>query len=341
MKKSYMLFFLLLLAAIVYIAGCTENQLDSTTPTPTATSTLTPTPTIDYQPIASGTHEHTVTVGSWQRAYRLHIPVGYSPTSSYPLVIVLHGAYGSGAAMEQSTGFSDLADDASGNFIVAYPDALYDHWADGRDTSTEEAMGVDDVAFISGLIDDVQSYANINIKKVFVCGISNGGVMTYRIAAELGAKVAAVGVVAACIAENIIDDIPTIPVSVIHFHGTTDTLMPYNGGAVPLGNGGYVISAEGSALYWVNVDNADTVPIVTAVPNQSPDDGTTVTSYDYKNGDSSTEVIFYKIVNGGHTWPSNTSLRYSQIGTKGLVTVCRDIDATSLIWKFFKNHPKP
>lgn len=294
-----------------------------------------------YQVLSPGDYNSNMTVDSRQREYILHIPTGYSPAIEYPLVIVLHGGYGNAADIVQSTKFNDLADNVIGQFIVAYPDAFIDHWADGRGTTTEEIMGVDDVKFISNLVDEIKQTVNLNLKKIYVCGISNGGMMTYRIGIERSDKFAAIGVVAGCIAQNISSQIPTDPVSVIHFHGTDDWLVPYAGGVVPLGAGGQVVSAEGSGWFWVNKNNTDSSPTVTALPDQLPDDGTTVVKYAFSNGDNNTEVVFYKIIGGGHTWPINTNLRYSKVTPSGLLTECHDVDATRLIWDFFKNKAKP
>jgi polyhydroxybutyrate depolymerase len=112
--------------------------------------------------------------------------------------------------------------------------------------------------------------------------------------------------------------VPYKPVPVIHFHGTADATIPYS-------------EAEEATGYWIDFDECISQPNVVDLPNADPSDGTTVNEMMYENGDANSEVQLYKINNGGHTWPGTAS--HAMPGK-----VCKDIDATSIIWNFFKSH---
>ncbi len=105
------------------------------------------------QPASTLPHDYSASIqsGGLERTYRVHLPTSYNGTQSLPLVLVFHGGGGSGQSMNGLTNFNVLADEK--DFIVVYPDGYQRHWGDGRGTSPSERDGVDDVAFISALID--------------------------------------------------------------------------------------------------------------------------------------------------------------------------------------------
>jgi polyhydroxybutyrate depolymerase len=281
------------------------------------------------RPLKPGTYDLHLTSDGLLRTYRLHVPPGYTGNSPYPLVIVLHGGGGTGIEMESLTGFSALADQE--NFIVAYPNGYVDHhWADGRGTTQPEIQGVNDVNFISDLITKVCQDANIDSTRVYACGFSNGAIMTNLLGCDLSYRLAAIGGVSGELAENISDHTPSQPLGVIYFHGTDDPVVPYDGGLVLGPNGGRVLSVNETMLFWVEADGSDSTPSMTLLADVDPTDGTRVIHFASLNGSGDTEVHLYRVENGGHTWPD-----CSLIGK-----VTHDIDATQLMWDFFKTQHK-
>lgn len=147
-----------------------------------------------------------------QRQYIIHIPTNYNPSQAHDLVFVLHGGTGSAIFMMNYTGFNSLSN--LENFIVVYPQGIFTgtnlggtaghHWADGRTTTAPDTQGVDDVGFISHLIDTISNQYNINPNNVFAAGISNGGYMTQRLACQLSDKISAVATVAATFPDSLL-----------------------------------------------------------------------------------------------------------------------------------------
>ena len=120
--------------------------------------------------------------------------------------------------------------------------------------------------------------------------------------------------------------------SVLHFHGTKDTLVLFGGPDDRIPKNLKFLSAEDSVLAWAKVDGCPEIPVVAEMPNIA-DDGTSVQRTTYGPGRDGSEVILYTIEGGGHTWPG----REPPIPFLGKST--RDISANDLIWDFFQKHP--
>lgn len=147
---------LVLLAACLALTGCRPVDLPSST---TAS----------------------IRVGGVTRTYRLFVPTGL--TGPAPLVVVLHGGYGSGAQAETAYHWDDRA--TAGGFVVAFPDGLHRSWNAGGGCCGQAGRdGVDDVAFLTALVAEVGRRASVDPRRVYATGMSNGGIMTYRLACE-------------------------------------------------------------------------------------------------------------------------------------------------------------
>jgi len=285
-----------------------------------------------------GDHTGSIVWDGLERTYLIYIPSSYNKTKPMPLVIALHGGAGTSKGMVELTrgGFNTLADKEG--FIVVYPDAIDKHWNDFRnDMLAVDVEDIDDVGFISALIDYLVETLNVDPKRVYVNGMSNGAMMTHRLALELSDKITAVATVAGNIPEDQSqsDIIPKRAIPVLIISGTDDPMMPWDGGyVVKQPKRGKVISVPETVNYWVNYNNCSQEPIITYEPDSDPNDGTRVRKEVYGNGTNGTEVILYAVEGGGHTWPGGSShLRKIIIGKTS-----RDIDANEVIWDFFKAH---
>lgn len=288
----------------------------------------------------SSTARKSIVSGGSERAYLIHLPAASAPA---PLVIAFHGGYASPAHMQRLTGFDELADQEG--FIVVYPEGLNRHWNDGRGNarhSDEARAGSrfsygDDVRFVRDLVENLQSEHHIDQKRIFATGISNGGMFCYRVAAEMSDVLAAIAPVAGGMgAEVAAHFAPAQPVSVLHIHGTADSYVPYSGG--PLLEGrlpGTVVAADRSVQMWVEFDKCQAGAAISQLPASSSADLCRVTVEAHGGGVDGTEVVLYRIEDGGHTWP-NMKMNTNQ----ALGRVCRDFDATATIWRFFGAHPK-
>jgi polyhydroxybutyrate depolymerase len=284
-----------------------------------------------------------IIVDGLKRTWLIHIPPSYDKTKSMPLLIALHGGGGTGRNMLNLTmGSFDTIANKKGFFVV-YPDGIEKYWNDGRNSKEirywTQREKIDDVGFISALIDHLIKEMNIDPKKVYVTGMSNGAIMTYRLACELSEKITAIAPVAGNIPENIqFSCSPSRSVSVLAINGVNDPLVPFEGGDVTGPYGlkrlGKVLSARESVLFWANKNNCSGTPIITYEPDIKPHDGTRVKKEAYTNGNNDTEVVLYAIEGGGHTWPGG--MQY--LGEKIIGKTCMDINASQVICDFFEKH---
>ena len=297
-------------------------------------------------PVHAGIDQRTSIIhDDLKRTFHIHIPSFYDKSVQIPLVIALHGRGGNGWSMILLTrkGFNKLAD--KDGFIMLYPDGIDLNWNDGR--MDEEANdrahreNIDDVGFISALIDSMIRDYNINPNQVYVTGISNGAIMSYRLACELSHKITAIAPVDGNIPYMLFPDcLPSRSVSVLAINNLNDPLVPFDGGDIygqfRRVNLGKVLSVNESVGFWVDWNMCSTIPAVTEEPDRDPKDGTRVTCKQYINNIDGTEVILYVVDGGGHTWPGGFQYLPSWIIGK----TCRDIDANEVIWSFFKKHTR-
>lgn len=271
------------------------------------------------------------------RTYIIHIPFSHNKRKSVPLLIVLHGGGGTSKGMVELTrgGFNTLADKKG--FIVVYPDGINKHWNDSRnDILAADVEKIDDVGFISTLIDYLVKTLNVDPNNVYVTGMSNGAMMTHRLALELADKITAVATIAGNIPEDQLQSgTPKRAIPVLIISGTDDPMMPWDGGYV-LGQSkrGKVISVPETVTYWVNHSQCSPTPTITWEPDRDRQDGTLVRRKVYSGGKNGTEVILYAIEGGGHTWPGGQPYLPKRIIGK----TSKDIDANEVIWNFFKKH---
>jgi polyhydroxybutyrate depolymerase len=297
---------------------------------------------IYYVPEDPDTFEREFLFDGLNRTYKIHIPATLPEGFSPALVFALHGGLGTGDGMERSLtlgGFNSLSDE--NNFIVVYPDGIERNWNDGRTNTSDPAheQNIDDVGFLTALVENLTIEFNIDKNRVYFTGISNGAMMSYRMALELPDKIAAIAPVAGAIPIDILPQEPSfIPVSVCVISGTADPLVPWEGGTVGFKRKprGIVISVPDSVMFWVNNNNCNNTSEIDLLPDISPNDKTRVYLHKYSNGNNNSEVFLYEIQNGGHTWPGG----YQYLSKMLVGTTCRDIDANQVIWDFFQSHPK-
>jgi polyhydroxybutyrate depolymerase len=274
----------------------------------------------------SAASEYTLAQGGQDRTYRLHVPAGLQKPA--PLIIALHGGGGSGKVMERATGLSALAD--SRGFVVVYPDALEGHWNDGRNARTidEQVDDVDDVGFVVTLVGELVSQGLVDPYRVFVTGISNGAILSHRLACEHSELFAAAAPVVGAMAAPVLERCrPASPMSWLIINGTEDKFIKYEGGTVYNDDDrrGRTASVDATVAKWRAANACDaeeTMSVIDAVP----DDGTAVHVSEWRCTDA--RIVLHRIEGGGHTWPSGAEL----MGLLGRAT--EEYDST-LIVDFF------
>lgn len=287
-------------------------------------------PSTDPFIVAEGTY----TFDGQDRDYIAYLPESYSDSAEYPLVIYFH-AYN--RDVETDLGYIQLHIDASTNdFIVVYPDSSkpspdgYPNWNSGAgDHPTFSSIpDVDDVGAVEVLIDTLGERFSINQKMIFATGFSNGGFMVYQLACQLSDRIAAVASVGGTMSNSTYEECnPSRPVPVIVFHGTWDNRIPIDGNA-------FWHPVEESISYWVNFNKCREESSA-LLPDVDESDRTTVEKTHFKNCTNDAEVVFYKVIDGGHTWPGAGSIG---INVSGIGFTTQDVDANSEMLTFFRMH---
>jgi polyhydroxybutyrate depolymerase len=258
--------------------------------------------------------------GGVQRTYRLYIPAKYKSTTAVPLVLNLHGL-GSNAMQQEAYGdFRPIADTA--DFILVHPNGTQTAAGQGWNNFGALGTGVDDVGFLSALIDKVSSKYSIDKNRIYSTGMSNGGFMSYDLACFLNTRIAAIAsVTGSMIASHLKGCKANRPTPVMEIHGTADNTVSYDG------KGGILVSTNIDTLvnFWAKF-NTCSAPVVSTLPNINTTDGSTVEHQVYNNGKNGSTVELYKVIGGGHTWPGASV----NIGVTN-----QDFSASKEIWRFF------
>jgi polyhydroxybutyrate depolymerase len=254
------------------------------------------------------------------RQYILHVPESYAGEAS-PLILNFHG-FNSNATEQQL--FSQMNETAeAGGFAVAYPEGLANSWNAGACCGQAVSQNLDDVGFARAVVADIAKHMCIDPKRVFSTGMSNGGFLSHRIGCEAADMFAAIGPVAGVLGIPPADCKPPRPVPVIHFHGTADPIVSYDGGA-PF----YFVSVADTIEGWASRDSCQGAP-ETTFRNGSAQCET------YARCGARAEVTLCSIEGEGHCWPGQ-SFCPEPYGASST-----DISANDEMWKFFQAHPLP
>lgn len=279
-----------------------------------------------------------------ERTYHIHLPPNFSKDESAPLVLVLHGGNGEGLKFDEGATNGTLTQAADERGVVlVFPDGIDNQWCDGRSehlNPERDCAKVDDVAFISALIDKMVQDDGIDPTRVYVTGISNGGFMSVRLAMDLSEKLAAVAPVAAQLSVALEDQSPQLPISIMIVNGTADPLVPFEGGQVRVvsfgRSRGEIVSTAATIERFRRFNGCEQTPEIVNLPDSDPDDGTAVSIETYSGCQAGTEVILVKIIGGGHAWPGGKQY----LGEELVGRVSREINASELILDFFLDHAR-
>jgi polyhydroxybutyrate depolymerase len=248
---------------------------------------------------------HSLTVDGVERTYVAHVPEGAAAAlpETLPVLVVLHGAGSNGARMENATGLSSLA--KVDNFIVVYPNGTLAADIEGQLAWNADGCcgaprrtNVDDVGFLSAVLDDVEQQFPVDASRIYFAGFSNGGMMSYRLSCELGDRIAGIAVVSG--AFNVADCDRDDTTDVLIVHGTGDLTVPYRGGptnertAARFGQWNNASVADATQK-WIDRDGCSRFP-------QTVIDGV-ITKATYDECDDETKLEVITIAGGTHVWP--------------------------------------
>ena len=270
-----------------------------------------------------------MTVDGYNRTYLLNLPPNFYDTSGLPLVILLHGFAGTASQAETDYGVTDKGN--AEHFIVVYPEGIPNpagyhlrSWNAGNCCFVAQEDNVNDVHFISTLIDYLVANYKVNPKKVYVAGMSNGAMMTYTLGCDLADKIAAI----TSVSGTLIASSPCSPVRampILEIHSSQDLKVPYYGG---YGMDNVWFPAVDSGLnVWAALDTCSAPPTVTQY--------TGYTLSEWKNNSGVVAIDRYLTSDGGHSWPGGLKPR-AQADAPSIY-----LNATDLMWSFFQRYTLP
>jgi polyhydroxybutyrate depolymerase len=279
---------------------------------------------------AAGLKQASLQSGGRTRTFSYLVPAG-KEGQRLPLVVGLHGRLGDGKGQDKLGGMSAVAEKEG--FVLALPDGYRRSWHDARDKGPAAEEGIDDVAFLSALIDWFIAHQNVDASRVYVMGMSNGGFMTLTLACALADKVAAVASVTGTVSENLKPKCaPSRAIPVALFLGDSDPLVPYAGGEVANGRNGRAISAADSAALFAQLDGCTGAPQSSTLADIDPADGTRIELEVWNQCRAGSEVRLYTVKGGGHTWPGG----WGYLSESFIGATSRDLSATAEAWAFFQ-----
>jgi len=269
--------------------------------------------------------EGRLNLGTVQRFYIVKLPKAYyeDPSRKFPVVLALHGTGGSAAQMESTSELNVRADQS--DFIVVYPEGVRSDgvlgirsWNAGNCCDYAMRENVDDVGFIARLLDHLTTTFKVDERCVYVTGMSNGGMMAYRLACELSTRVTAIAAVSSTMMTSFCQ--PSRPVPVLHIHSAIDTKIPYEGGP---GIGSYNFMGVDSVLNtWAVLNGCAQKPV------EKKEGGLKTLTWESCGSFSVVKAVITP--DGGHSWPGGKQpARWSDKPSEL-------IRANDLIWDFFR-----
>jgi polyhydroxybutyrate depolymerase len=274
---------------------------------------------------AAGASRLVLQVGGLERTARVYVP-RHLPAAP-PLVLVLHGGFGTGTSAARQGGWDEMA--RRHGFVAVYPDGINRSWNAGGCCGAAMRRNVDDIGFLTALIDRVQHDRGTDHARVFVTGISNGGMMAYRLACEASGRVAAIAPVSATLAFGGCN--PVHPVSLLHIHGLADGNVPFAGGRP---TSSFQVDPPAYPPVRDGIDRFVSASGCAPAPQPSTGPDPRVTTQRWESGAGGTAVELVTIADGGHSWPGGRRL------LRALDPPSDALDATQVIWWFFAAHPR-
>ncbi len=279
-----------------------------------------------------GDYERVLRIGETKRRYEVHVPPSYDGRNPMPLVLDFHGGGGNPSAARRGTKMDAKADSAG--FLVVYPagSGRFENrlltWNGGLCCGYAASQQVDDVGFTEADLTDVQLFFEVDPHRIYSTGLSNGAIMSYRLACELSHRLAAIAAVSGPL--EFLRCNPERPVPILHIHGTADQNAPYDGGT-----GSHSItrtnfnSVPDTIRRWVAFNKCEPIPATERKGRLRIDT--------YHPGPGGAEVVLITIEGGGHVWPGGDGLLPRFVVGQDV----SGLNADDAIWEFFQKHRLP
>lgn len=283
-------------------------------------------------PLTAGDYTFSLQHQQITRYYQVHVPAQVAQGQAMPLVISLHGGGGNMRYQSTDAYYHLISASNQAGFIAVFPNG-YSRFASGKLATWNAGIccgkaleaQIDDVGFIKKMMIELNTKANIDPKRIYANGMSNGGMMAYRLACELSETFAAIAAVAGTDGTQPCQ--PSHPVSVLHIHAKNDDHVQFNGG---YGSQAKVqvnfASVPSTINKWVKLNACNTTPQRVLAVNGAYCEL-------YSDCQRNTQVKLCVNETGGHAWPGGSKVRGN--------TEASSLNANALIWAFYQANPKP
>lgn len=292
-----------------------------------------------------------IDIDGQERVYTLYLPPDYGPGKKRPLLFILHGGGGDVERMMAGYGQRLVELAHADGAIAVVPEAITSHWNDGREFKQSYHRGrkKDDIGFFRRLLTELKAKYRIDPNRIYFTGVSNGGMMTFRIALELEADVAAIATLVANLPDRIYEkyhsDKPAASCpSVLMMNGTDDQWVPWKGGYVrAFGRSTYgiVVSTPKTYAFWKGRTGCVPPSSKVSIPDRVEDDGVTAEKISCRTADGNKEAVLFTLKGAGHTVATEKEapgLVRRRISERAFGRECRDFDAPEVIWEFLRSH---
>lgn len=325
MKKRYwiLIIVIILIAYFPISKNIKHNQLYSSDITKPETA-------------INGTYFISTNFEGLERDYIVHVPKNYNSSNSTPVVFNFHGGGGTGKFTMDSTKMNDVSEKYG--FIAVYPSAYKDSKKWNVGPITQDQVDLNDQGFIKLILDNLEANFNIDEKRIYATGHSRGGFFSFKLACDMSDTFAALAPAGCAMVFGECN--PSRPIPIMHFHGTADKMIPFNGGPSDT-------SVPELIRRTANFTSVNQTIQIWLEKNECPDQNGTLTFQNgtaycitYSNCSQNTEVVLCSH-DGGHTWPSGEDESSLEFYKEIVGKVSFDINANEEIWKFFEKHPMP
>lgn len=312
---------------LIWVIGCSDESSNDVPPK-------------EDEPNSTLLTNQKISINGTNRIYDVFLPSSHNNSTELPVILDLHGFSSNANEQREISDFTDLAEE--NDFIMVWPQALATGpncllaGVSGKYWNANWGIEVEDINFIDNLIDQLAEDYNVDLKRVYVTGLSNGGFMVYSIACALSERVAAVASVAGSMTEDLLNTTcqPARQIPVMHVHGTDDAVIFWDG-EESCQDG--IAAINDVVSFWrTNAGCSDTF-MEASYEDIDTSDGSTARMLTYNN--CGNKMKFLIIDNGGHNWPGS-EYQINQ-GFSILRPINNDIVTNKLIWEFFKQHSLP
>ncbi len=282
--------------------------------------------------LIAGDYTFSLSRPNQKRQYMVHVPKSYNPNQATPLVLSLHGGGGNMEYQATDKYYHLISKSEEAGFIAVFPNG-YSRFRSGKLATWNAGIccgkardeNIDDVSVIKAVVADIKTRVNIDSNRIYANGMSNGGMMSYRLACELTDTFAAIASVAGTDGTQTCK--PSRPISILHIHALDDDHVLFDGGSgVKSKTHADFVPVADTIQKWLSINACQPTPQrILEVKGAYCDL--------YAQCQNNTQVKLCVTETGGHSWPGGTKVRGNAMGSTA-------INANDIIWQFYQDNPR-